>query len=295
MKTNILILTLLTCMVFASCKNDNSDDLGNITITISGGESVLMYAKSITDFDGYTGSLNGTMHVELEKINGSVPEAKYSSSNNYIATVDEAGMITANHVGEAKIVASNGYHSDTLTVIVDAYELGLRPMPKGDFSWDRMEVSEVIGSDYTNSEYNGKNAMIYSSKITVDLQNTLTGTMTTELCNLVYVFDTSSNNLLYYGIQTNEIKGYYSIPQAAFLQYLTVNIALTETDNDKEGTTYKHGAYINADAFADATMKVHYVEKNTEVVIDNVVGTKDNYTSVSVWFAQPTYEGDFLN
>lgn len=79
-------------------------------------------------------------------------EIKWTSSNNYVASIDENGMVSANHAGEAIITASsnNGVY-DTKTITV--------PKPNIDnfFIFDKLVTFGNYEQD--NNEYNGKEAI----------------------------------------------------------------------------------------------------------------------------------------
>jgi len=71
--------------VFASCSSDNSDGL-------SLNKTNLQLASDVK--------------AQLE----ASEKVEWSSESNFVASVDDKGMVVGNHVGKTFIVASNGGH-----------------------------------------------------------------------------------------------------------------------------------------------------------------------------------------
>lgn len=97
MKKFILSLALVVPMVFTSCGDDNDD----ATLSLDKGSVEINYGGNTT-------------------IKASEKNCTWSSSNEFVATVDQDGKVTAQHVGEAKITASKDGLQASCVVTVNA-------------------------------------------------------------------------------------------------------------------------------------------------------------------------------
>lgn len=83
----------------------------------------------------------------------SIAEIRYTSENEYIATVSKSGKITGGKIGETKIVLENGYDTKKVNVnISPKYTLYPEPYEKIKFGASKENVKKTFGTpSYENT------------------------------------------------------------------------------------------------------------------------------------------------
>ena len=129
MKTTSLAALFMAAVIFASCKEEEKSPeitLEKDSVTLTSGGEFLINASS--DYD-----------------------LTYKSEDNYPATVDEKGLVTARYVGETNIVVSNSENSKKVKITVE---------PKYDICEDlcqylfktKSQIVSKFGDNYTSNE-----------------------------------------------------------------------------------------------------------------------------------------------
>ena len=137
MKRKSLAALVMAAVIFASCKEEEKSPeitLEKDSVTLTSGGEFLINASS--DYD-----------------------LTYKSEDNYHATVDEKGLVTARYVGETNIVVSNSENSKKVKITVE---------PKYDICEDlcqylfktKSQIVSKFGDNYTLNE-NYENCIFY--------------------------------------------------------------------------------------------------------------------------------------
>ena len=137
MKRKSLAALVMAAVIFASCKEEEKSPeitLEKDSVTLTSGGEFLINASS--DYD-----------------------LTYKSEDNYHATVDEKGLVTAKYIGETNIVVSNSENSKKVKITVE---------PKYDICEDlcqylfktKSQIVSKFGDNYTLNE-NYENCIFY--------------------------------------------------------------------------------------------------------------------------------------
>lgn len=137
----IFFLLLLLTLLF-SCKTNNMSDL-------------LIETDSISLFHGETAVIRASSDNGL---------LYYKSSNNFIATVDEKGVVTANIVGIAEISVQDGKEAKVCKVTVKPqFFISIHPFINFGASIAEVKntVKDVFIEELTMSDNSAKKVLIY--------------------------------------------------------------------------------------------------------------------------------------
>lgn len=136
----MMIIMAMGIGTFASCSSDEE-------------ESVTLSSRTVTMKCDETKTLKATGNVNT-----------WTSENEFVATVDRNGIITAGHVGETNIVASGNNGSAMCKVTVEGkYNYYIEPLCKKGVKKSDVKKyeSRKLKSETDNSLlYNGENSMV---------------------------------------------------------------------------------------------------------------------------------------
>lgn len=152
MKKFFLLLVAALPMVFTSCGDDNDDDVVP-TISLNVTEVNLNYGDTYKDIKCY--DANGK---EIKKVTWTIDD-------EFVATIDSKGEITAKHVGETKVKAIYENATKTAKVVVKATNNSYRVPFLG---WNStMDQVKTEMNKWTNVEptvnFNEPNQLSYST------------------------------------------------------------------------------------------------------------------------------------
>ena len=146
------VLVCAMCILFTACGGDNSNDAPT-TLTVN--------------------PANISMYYDGSQQLSATGATSWTSENEFVAKVDQNGLVKGGHVGTTNIIASNGTSTGRCTVtIVPKYNLYDTPVLNWGASMSQIKASEThtlagSGSDYLGYGYtNGqRNAVVlYSFK-----------------------------------------------------------------------------------------------------------------------------------
>ncbi|MDE7081785.1 MAG: Ig-like domain-containing protein [Muribaculaceae bacterium] len=144
-KKFLLLLVAALPMVFASCGDDNEEPIDPVNISLG-----------VSAFD-----VNYNADYQLEcNIDG----ATFTSSDPFVATVDQSGKVTGKHVGQAKIKASYDGYSVQATVNVLPTNTDFEmPILSWGASMNRIKSLVEANPDMQPAEVNDDNALGYTT------------------------------------------------------------------------------------------------------------------------------------
>ena len=120
---------VMAAVIFASCKEEEKSP------------EITLEKDSVTLTSGGEFLINATSDYDLT----------YKSEDNYHATVDEKGLVTARYVGETNIVVSNSENSKKVKITVepeyDIYEDFCQYLGK-----TKSQIVSKFGDNYTSTE-----------------------------------------------------------------------------------------------------------------------------------------------
>lgn len=121
----LLLLVAAAALLFATCTPDTKVD--NDTEEQPGGytaETLTLSQENLELVEGETATLTATLKPE----NASNKTVRWISDNTYVASVDNNGLVTANHAGQATIVAAAGKNKAFCYVTVKAGDTPIVPV-----------------------------------------------------------------------------------------------------------------------------------------------------------------------
>lgn len=222
------------CFIFVSCSSDDDHDSVDVSITPS---SISMY---------YDGS---------KQLNGANID-KWTSEDEFVASVDDNGLVKGGHVGETRIVGQSGKHKSYCDVTINAqYNLYDDPI----LDWGS-SMSQIKSKERHSLENSSNDMLLYdyskSSTTCIVNYGFENGKLKSILVWLPYSKYLTATYYLVERFQPADYDGDLSVMYVDAYDKDKVKTAVLQSTYNNSGTTVTSIFYTNFKTLSKAPSKI---------------------------------------